>query len=219
MNSTLAEIFDFGAQIESAFPDTITLFITGLVTIFMFYTYKQVHSTISYNKNFNITLVLVSLITMSLFSAIESNINISLGMLGALSIVRFRTNIKDIRDVVFIFWSLAIGIICSTGEFIMAFIVSIVISGVMIMGGKNHKGKAHLIVVRGSNADLTNIEEIIATHYTEVTVKAKNLLADSFELVYEVYGEKIKANPINDAMFAVEGVDSMNILAPNTEVS
>ncbi len=197
----------------------IELIITAGAAAIMSFAYYKIHSTLTYNRNFNITLFMISLVTLVLFDAIEGNMNVSVGMLGALSIVRFRTNVKDIRDIVFVLWSLAIGIICSTANYEMAYILSIVSCGFLILTCKQGSDKAQLLVLRGSNSDISHIETVIADHYKTITVKAKNLLSDSYELVYEVQGAKEVSTNIEREMFTISGVDSLNLLASNTEVA
>ncbi len=192
---------------------------TAAISAIMFFTYYKIHSELSYNKNFNVTLVMISLVTLVLFDAIEGNMNVSVGMLGALSIVRFRTNVKDIRDIVFVLWALAIGIICSTARYEMAIMLSLVSCVFLIVTSKQTIQNSQLLVVRGSNSDIDLIEDTIANHYKSLNIKAKNMLVDSYELVYEIQGEKNVKTNIEREIFKLNGIDSINLLAANTEVA
>ncbi len=205
--------------LETLLFNILELGITGVIASIMYFTYYQVHSKLSYNKNFNVTIFMISLVTLVLFDAIEGNMNVSIGMLGALSIVRFRTNIKDIRDIVFVLWSLSIGIICSAGHYEMALILSAVACVYMIFTSNQTNEKTLLLVIRGSSSDIYQIEKTIDTNYKNKTVKAKNLLKDSYELVYEVMPNTKEVISIEKELFDISGVDSVNILAANTEVA
>ncbi len=197
----------------------LQLEITAAIAAIMFFTYYKIHTELTYNKNFNVTLVMISLVTLVLFDAIEGNMNVSVGMLGALSIVRFRTNVKDIRDIIFVLWALAIGIICSTANYEMAVMLSLVSCAFLIFTSKQTVQKSQLLVVRGSNSDIDLVEDVISNHYKSLEVKAKNMLADSYELVYEVQGERNVQTNIEKEIFKLNGIDSMNLLAANTEVA
>ena len=97
-----------------------TLIVTALLALYIFAIYRLVTRKVFYSKNFNISLAVMSLITAAIILAMQSNLVISLGMVGALSIVRFRTAIKDPMDLAFLFWSISVGIICGAGLYEVA---------------------------------------------------------------------------------------------------
>ena len=101
---------------------------TLVLAIYVFVVYKWIHKNEFYNKNFNLSLIALAVITAAVILTIQSNIVVSLGMVGALSIVRFRTAIKDPLDLVFLFWSIGIGIICGAGFAAIAVITSIALT-------------------------------------------------------------------------------------------
>ena len=137
-------------------------------------------------------------------------------MLGSLSIVRFRTNIHDPRDIGFIFWSMAIGIAAATQSYLIGAVGSIVLAVIMIVSkNKGERNNPLLLVVRGSNADLDTIQEIIQGTTDHSIVKAKNILSDSFEVVYEVQCDRKKENRVIEEIFELGGIDSVNLLAQN----
>ena len=105
-----------------------TLFVTALLALYIFAIYRLVTRKVFYSKNFNIALAAMSLITAAIILAMQSNLVISLGMVGALSIVRFRTAIKDPMDLVFLFWSISIGIICGAGLYEVALVTSVAVT-------------------------------------------------------------------------------------------
>lgn len=197
---------------------TSLLFSMGLSAI-LYFTYKHSYTSLNYNKRFNITLMMIAFISTILMDLIQSNLALSLGMLGSLSIVRFRTNIKDSRDIGFIFWSMAIGISSSVGGYFIGIVGSVIMSIFMITTSKNLRGgDLLLLVIRGENTDINLIEKIINEAKGSNKIKAKNILADSFELVYEIKVAQDEDNKIINKLLSLEGIDSVNILAPNTEV-
>ncbi len=104
-----------------------TLFVTALLALYVFMIYRLVTRKVFYSKSFNISLAALSLITAAIILAMQSNLVISLGMVGALSIIRFRTAIKDPMDLVFLFWSISIGIICGAGLYEVALVTSVAV--------------------------------------------------------------------------------------------
>lgn len=195
------------------------LSVAMLLSAILYVTYILSYTALNYNKKFNITLVMMSIITTVLMSSVQTNMMLSIGMLGALSVVRFRTNVKDTRDIGFIFWALSIGITSASGNYFIGALSSIIISVLMIITSKESKNSnSLLLVVRGENVDIDIIQDIIRTNNTTYKVKAKNMLRDSFELVYELKTSKDEDNKIIDRLLKIRGIDSVNVLAPNTEV-
>ena len=102
----------------------VCMLITILISAYIFMVYRMLNRNAFYNKNFNMSLPAIAILTAAIILTIQSNIVISLGMVGALSIVRFRTAIKDPMDLVFLFWAISIGIICGAGFAVIAVIAS-----------------------------------------------------------------------------------------------
>ena len=182
-------------------------------------TYKFSNTTLTYNKKFNITLAMMTFLSTVFMIIIKTNLMLSVGMLGALSIVRFRTNIRDSRDTGYIFWALCIGITSATNNYFMGAISSVIMSVFMLVTSKESKNSnALLLVVRGKNTDIKLIQDIVNEAKGTNKIKAKNILSDSFELVYEIKVEKDEDNNIIERLHSLDGIDSVNILAPNSEV-
>ncbi|MDE7286704.1 MAG: DUF4956 domain-containing protein, partial [Lachnospiraceae bacterium] len=106
----------------------VCMLITILISAYIFMVYRMLNRNAFYNKNFNMSLPAIAILTAAIILTIQSNIVISLGMVGALSIVRFRTAIKDPMDLVFLFWAISIGIICGAGFAVIAVIASAVLT-------------------------------------------------------------------------------------------
>src|SRR5699024_2675640 len=105
-----------------------TLVVTGLLALYIFFTYRLVTRKVLYSKSFNISLSAMALITAAIILAMQSHLVISLGMVGALSIIRFRTAVKDPMDLVFLFWAISIGIICGAGLYEVALVTSVAVT-------------------------------------------------------------------------------------------
>ena len=165
---------------------------------------------------FAVTLIVLSFVSTILMDLIQTNLALSLGMLGSLSIVRFRTNIKDPRDIGFIIWSMAIGIAAATESLLIGLVGSVILAAVMILTkGSGARTNQMLLIVRGSDVDLNRIQAIVDHMEGTNTIKAKNILSDSFELVYEVNVSDAESNDVIDNIFELGGIDSVNLLAPH----
>ncbi|XZL30366.1 DUF4956 domain-containing protein [Clostridium perfringens] len=197
-----------------------TIFISLIFSTIIYFTYKASYDTLNYNKKFNTTLIMITFITTVLMELVQINLAVSLGMLGSLSLVRFRTNVKDTRDIGFIFWSIFAGLASATGAIVLCGVSSIILSILMITTSKLRlKDNKLLLVIRGQNVNLNNIEEIFSKEKIKTNIKAKNILSDSFELVYEINTSKSKENLLIDNLINFKGIDSVNLLVPNTEVA
>ncbi len=170
------------------------LFILGctlLLSMLVFFVYKRSYKGVLYSKSFNISLVLTSLITSLVIMSIASNFVLSLGMVGALSIVRFRTAVKEALDIVFMFWAISIGITCGAGFFEIAIIGSIVISFVLLVLDAQLKGPWHkdpyLLVVNYSGHEVEkSIFRMIAEEAGKHKIRSKTISDSHTELTVEL---------------------------------
>ena len=171
----------------------LTLVITSLLGIYVYLVYRLVSKKEFYSKSFNISLVAMAMITAAIILSIQSSVVISLGMVGALSIVRFRTAIKDPMDLVFLFWSISIGIICGAGLYGMALILSLCVTIVILVLESMPAASASMLLIlnaeeAGVEDDVTAIVEKYARYYR---VKSRNLTKNGLDLVMEL---RIKTN-------------------------
>ena len=127
MRETIYEVLQQSGSLETK-DIIIRLLMSVLIGIFIMLSYKISHSKTLYSKKFNVSLFMLTILTTMVMTAIGNNIALSLGMVGALSIVRFRTAIKDSRDTVYIFWSIIIGICCGVGDYTVASVGTSVVS-------------------------------------------------------------------------------------------
>lgn len=167
----------------------IVLMFTGLISIYIFFCYRVLVRRTFYSKTFNISLVGMALITASIILAVQSSVVISLGMVGALSIIRFRTAIKDPMDLIFLFWSAGVGIICGAGLVEIAIIVSLFVTALVFLLDKLPVAKAPKILVINSTGSEKNDDEIkgIITKYTKnFEEKTRCFTEGKLDLVYEM---------------------------------
>lgn len=201
-------------------PDTKTILISLatslLLAAIMWLAYRFANDKSTYKPKFATTLIALAFLSTVLMDLIQSNLALSLGMLGSLSIVRFRTNIKDPRDIGFIFWSMAIGLAASTKCYLIGFVGSLILALFMILTRKrSNTPDDMMLVIRGSNTDISNINTIVDNSCIQNSVKAKNVLSDSYELVYEVKIPINESDSLLKKLFDLGGVDSINLLADN----
>lgn len=165
-----------------------TLVVTVLIALYIFVIYRVVTRKTFYSKTFNISLVALAVITSAIILAMQSNLVISLGMVGALSIIRFRTAIKDPMDLVFLFWSISVGIICGAGLYEIAVVTSLLVTVGIIGLDLLPTSKAPMMLV--VNASVLEAEkEILDTvkkfgnHYK---VKSRNFSVGHLDMIVEV---------------------------------
>lgn len=166
----------------------ITLGISFILGLFIFILYKRIFSGVLYSKSFNVSLIGMTMITALVIIAINSNLVLSLGMVGALSIVRFRTPIKDPTDLIFLFWAAAAGIVTGAGFFTLSIVGSIIIGLVLFLFIKNTKVEnPYLLVV---NCDSDESEQLVHSQMAHIVkrynVKQKTVSPGNIEVTLEV---------------------------------
>lgn len=193
--------------------------ITFLISIYIFILYRVINRQAFYNKNFNISLPAMAIITAAIILTIQSSIIISLGMVGALSIVRFRTAIKDPMDLVFLFWSISVGIVCGAGFAIIAVIASAVLTCGILLADYLPIAKAPQILLINSESfeNEKEIMEIVKKYCSLHKVKARNLTIDHLDMAIEVR-VKEEAALVTELM-KTENVVSASLVAHDGEVT
>ena len=166
----------------------ICMFCTAVLAAYIFLIYKALNKNAFYNRNFNLSLIGMAVITAAVILTIQSNIVVSLGMVGALSIVRFRTAIKDPMDLVFLFWSISVGIICGAGFAMIAVIASIAITVVVVIFSMLPDAKGNVVsVVNASSYEAEEaIMKIVQHNCRHAKTRARNATKTSLNLAIEV---------------------------------
>lgn len=196
----------------------ICLVITAIVSLYIFFLYRIVTRKTFYSKNFNISLVGVALITAAIIVTIQSNIVISLGMVGALSIIRFRTAVKNPMDLMFLFWAVSVGIICGAGHSAYAICMSLVLTIAILVLDRIPLLKAPMIMVvnASDNTIESKILPIIKQQSKYAQVKARNMTANSVCLTIEL---RVADGMLVNQIQSVEGVVSVSLISHNGETT
>ena len=171
--------------------DITTMFVcigfTAVIALCICFVYKMVNKNCFYDRNFHLSLFALSVVTAAIILTIQSNIVVSLGMVGALSIVRFRTAIKNPMDLVFLFWSISIGIICGAGYAMIAVIASIALTVGIVLFSIVPAEKESLILVVNANAYIEDqITEVVEKSCRKWKVRARNITSGNVNLTFEV---------------------------------
>ena len=196
----------------------VTLGITFLIGLYIFFVYKMVSKTALYDKSFHISMTLISVITAGIIVAMQSSIVISLGMVGALSIVRFRTAIKNPMDLLFLFWSIGTGIVCGAGMFEIAIMVALMTTvGMMILEYMPGNRKIYLLIVNGNN-DLAEDDILNAAKplVRKCKVKTRNIKKYGCDYIFEVDTKQEKE--LVEALRKVENIEQLSLLHHEGEV-
>ncbi|HWK23627.1 MAG TPA: DUF4956 domain-containing protein [Ureibacillus sp.] len=186
-----------------------------LIGLFIYYVYKKTFTGVIYSHTFNISLIVMSMATALVIIGISSNVLLSLGMVGALSIVRFRTPIKDPMDIVYIFWAIVTGILCGAEFIILAVIGSILIGLVLVLFGNRIKVEnPYLLVVRYNELSLEkSMEHVISEHVKKHSVKSKSVMpGNDYEITYEIRVKENDMSFINN-ISNIEGIKSAIMLS------
>jgi uncharacterized membrane protein YhiD involved in acid resistance len=187
-----------------------------LIGLFIFFIYKKTYAGVMYSKPFNTSLVLLTVLTTFVILAVTSNVVLSLGMVGALSIVRFRTAIKEPLDLVFLFWSISVGIILGAGLYPLAFLGSVFITAILLLLTAKVDGSAPYILMlhlENENAELEAVE-LLKNRFGKLVVKSKSITHGQPELIYEVKIKNNETNFLND-LCALEGVQNATLVSYN----
>lgn len=189
-----------------------------IVGLIIYFTYKYTYAGVNYNKEFNASNVIILLITIVIMLMISSNVVISLGMVGALSIVRFRTAIKDPRDTVYIFWSIVEGLCVGSQNVKLTILSTLIIAIVIIIFSFTTKQKYdYVLVIRSYNEKINEnkIEDILNKVTLKYELKSVNDIKDMTELVYEIKAKGTINLEITESIKNESGADSVNWIKEN----
>jgi len=190
----------------------LTLLLTFAVGLFIFYIYRKTFKGVLYTRNFNIGLVMTALVTALIIMPISSNIILSLGMVGALSIVRFRTAIKDPIDIVFMFWAIAVGLACGAGFYMVAIVGSPMIGLFVFALSRAHFGNAdpYLLVIHHNNGTEEELQKVLPAH----RLQSRTVNANGVELMIEVRIQSDDTTLV-DKILKIKGVKHAALISYN----
>jgi uncharacterized membrane protein YhiD involved in acid resistance len=198
---------------------TATLLVTCIFALYIFAMYRFVTRKTFYSKTFNTAIAVIAVITAGIILAMQSSIVISLGMVGALSIIRFRTAIKDPLDLIFLFWSISIGIICGAGLYEVALLMSILVTIGILGLDLIPIAKAPMILVVNCT-DKTKEEQIIQTvkTYTNIyKIKSRNISKNNLDMVIEVRTKE--EAKLADEVSKLDKIEAVSLLSHDGEVT
>lgn len=197
---------------------SVVMFETLFIAMYIFLIYRFFTRKTFYNRNYAVSMSVISLVTAGIILAMQSNIVISLGMVGALSIVRFRTAIKEPMDLLFLFWSIGIGIVTGAGLFKLAVIMSIFITiGIVIFNMIPAISAPELMVLKVQNSDVEQRAMSIARQYaTALKVDSKSSTKGAITLIVEIKSRD--GGKMIDEISAIDGVISATLMKHEGEV-
>lgn len=198
---------------------------SALFSAAIYFSYWYTHSGTTYSKKFNVSLVTLTILTGTVMTVIGNNVALSLGMVGALSIVRFRTAIKDSRDTTYIFWAIIVGICCGVGDYVVAASGTVVVFVVLLLLGRVRNENRFLLIVRAVNDKEVDIEgEVARTFQNKALLKVKNTTPEHVELIFELtrslYQQAVTAGEdITDRLYEKGGVEYVNVVTQSDEIT
>ena len=198
--------------------DITTALIASLICAgIISYTYKHAYQGILYQKSFNLSLILISLITTSVIMVISGNLVLSLGMVGALSIVRFRAAVKDPLDIVFMFWAVSIGIANGVAAFKVSFAATIIISLIVIIAKKLPLSPtSYMLIVKCKPSVENELFEILSRETKKFYLKSKNINDNQVELIFET---RIKdQSKLSKKISELSGVFDVSIISYSSNI-
>lgn len=190
----------------------------------IFISYLTSHTRVVYSSRFNVSLLMLTITTTLVMSVIGNNIALSLGMVGALSIVRFRTALKDPRDTAYIFWGVAVGICCGVSDYVIAGIGTCFLFVILLILGNITDNNRYLLVIRGNRSKESDIAKAVSSYYgNKESLKVNNSTQEKTEFIYELSEKIVKkaksSKTIDDVLYELGGVDSVNLVCQNDEMS
>lgn len=197
----------------------LILITAGVFGLYLFAVYRVVNRKTIYSKSFNISLVAMSIITAGIIIAIQTSMVISLGMVGALSIVRFRTAIKDPMDLMFLFWSIGTGIMCGAGQFVLAGIMCVGLTVLILILESIPVVRAPMVLVVSLDRNVSEsmVVEILKKYAKFYRIKSRSIKNQLKEYVIEL--KTSQESELIDQISALEGLKNVSLLEHNGEVT
>lgn len=199
----------------------VALSLAFLLGLGMAGVYRLTFSGFTYERSFLVTLATMPMVVAVVMSFIANNLALSLGMVGALSIIRFRTVIKDSRDMVFLFWTIAVGLGCGTGNAVPAAVASALLAAALFLLHFVRFGAArrsdYMLVIRGrEHGALESARTLVREAYAAVQIRSLEQDEEGWELVIELRLDDADADvlPWLAALRGIDGVDRVSLLAP-----
>lgn len=224
MNGYLADLM---RQVEVLNVEEIAgqILVASALGFVIYLSYFLAHAGTVYSRKFNVSLVALTVLTTVVMTAIGNNVALSLGMVGALSIVRFRTAIKDSRDTVYIFWAIVAGLSCGVGDYITAGLGSAGIFIILLVLGRIKNDNRILLVIRGARSTDERIMSAVTIYFKgRLDLRVKNTTADTVELIYEISRKVFNqcsrgTESIEDCIYKIEHIQYVNTVVQDDDIS
>lgn len=209
----------FAATDMNIYTAATAMMITSVLALYIFFVYRVLTKKTFYSNNFNISLAGTALITSGIILTIQSSIVVSLGMVGALSIVRFRTAVKDPMDLMFLFWSIAVGIICGVGLAEIAILLSLILTaGIIFLNGIPVAKAPMILVINASDLDAESlILDTVQKHVKHFSVKSRNMTKESLDIIIEL--RTAEGNHLVRDILDLKSITSASLIAHDGEVT
>ncbi len=218
LNTLLNQFVTTSSTYQSLTIDRVivALTVSFALGLFLFFVYRKTFTGVVYNRGFNVSLVLTGLIVTLVILPISSNLALSLGMVGALSIVRFRTAVKDPKDIVFMFWAIALGIICGAGLYMVAVVGSPIIGLFLFLLSKINirSTEPYLLAVHYSSEAESSVQSALPKH----KLRSRTVTPAGVELMAEVQMSAKETSKV-DQLLKIKGVRDASLLSYNGDVS
>lgn len=183
----------------------ISLLLTFLVSLFIYFIYQKTYTGVLYSRDFNLTLIVVSVVVAVIMLGISRNLALSLGMVGALSIVRFRSAIKDPKDIAFLFWAISVGIINGIQFYKLSIISCILIGIIIIIFSKRFSFKEPYVLVVKSKPG-ASVSEVLKKYCSKYKVRSTTFVQDLEDQTFEVKVKKGQEQQLLNEIRSISGV-------------
>ena len=187
IKKTVYDMFAGGSDME---PGRIIFLLaaSGLIGLYIFAVYKNQSKTAFYSKDLNITIAGLPIIVCGILVAMQGSLVVSLGMVGALSIVRFRNAVKSPLDLLYFFWSISIGIMCGVGLVVLALFVSVIMTALVVVLHlvPNAKSASVVVLRTGKETDWEAVRELLKKHGKNVKEKSRSRQGGQTEIIFEL---------------------------------
>ncbi|CAW99559.1 TPA: DUF4956 domain-containing protein [Streptococcus equi subsp. zooepidemicus] len=224
MKQLLRHVFEQRGTLS--FQDVLLHIVAAaLLSIVIYMSYAYTHTGTAYSKKFNVSLMTLTVLTATVMTVIGNNVALSLGMVGALSVVRFRTAIKDSRDTVYIFWTIVVGICCGVGDYTVAATGSSVIFMLLLLMGAVRNDNRLLLIVRCDKQMEIELERLVFNYFSGKAIqRVKNTTSDDIEMIFELSRKDYDStyqqdNPLTEAVYQLGRVDYFNIVSQSDDIT
>ena len=203
----------------------LNIAMSAVLGFVIYVSYFISHRGTIYSKKFNASLVVLTALTGTVMTVIGNNIALSLGMVGALSIVRFRTAIKDSRDTVYIFWAIIVGICCGVSDYTVAAFGSAIVFVILLLFGCVKSDRRMLLIIRGARTKQPAIQAAVFKLFDRrATMRVQNTSEDTVEFIYEITERTLQKvqksqTDVTDALYKLGNIEYVNLVMQNDEVS